>query len=149
MPLYTVRKLLTQFANDDPHEQVIAVTWERGDFPRVWDRIVGSFTGNLDQMLINATAEVLSAHCRHELNINLRDETADVVDEREIARCDAGELTMISDVLAEATDVIQDYLDNPALVATYADVCPKIERVLAAMKALRETLDRLPPPQDA
>jgi|HubBroStandDraft_4_1064222.scaffolds.fasta_scaffold2533341_2 hypothetical protein len=51
---------------------------------------------------------------------------------------------MISDVLADAEDRIQEYLDDPAYADAYAEVRSEIERVMAAMKALREKLDRAP-----
>ena len=56
---------------------------------------------------------------------------------------------MISDVLADATQHIRDYLDDPAFAQTYVGrLRVEIEGVLAEMERLREKLDR-PPAQDA
>jgi hypothetical protein len=56
---------------------------------------------------------------------------------------------MISDVLFEALDDIRGYLDDPTFAGTYSGVLrAEIERVLAEMEALRQSLDR-PPPRSA
>jgi hypothetical protein len=53
---------------------------------------------------------------------------------------------MISDVLAEACQQIQSYLDDPVFDKIYPrELRSQIERVAAEMDALRATLDRLPP----
>jgi hypothetical protein len=73
MPKYTVKELREAFADDDQNDTVIAVTWQRSDFPRVWDKLVAAFNNQWDDDLVNATAGCIQAHCS-DLGINLRDE---------------------------------------------------------------------------
>ena len=52
---------------------------------------------------------------------------------------------MISDVLADAAHEIREYLDDPTYSQMYAGkLRVEIEQVVAAMEALRETLDQPP-----
>jgi hypothetical protein len=52
---------------------------------------------------------------------------------------------MISDVLFEALNDIRGYLDDPVFAKAYSgELRAEIERVLAAMEALRERLDQPP-----
>ena len=52
---------------------------------------------------------------------------------------------MISDVLSEAHAHIQEYLDDPTYDKMYAgELRAEIQRVLPAMEALRQKLDRPP-----
>jgi hypothetical protein len=52
---------------------------------------------------------------------------------------------MISDILADATQQIREFLDDPTYAQIYAGkLRVEIEQVMAAMEALRETLDRPP-----
>jgi hypothetical protein len=52
---------------------------------------------------------------------------------------------MIGDVLSDATQQIREFLDDPAYSQIYAGrLRAKIEQVVAAMEALRETLDQPP-----
>jgi hypothetical protein len=52
---------------------------------------------------------------------------------------------MIADVLADAHQQIQSYLDDPIYAETYSgELRAEIERVMAAMESLRQKLDRPP-----
>ena len=53
---------------------------------------------------------------------------------------------MISDVLSDVIQEIREFLDDPAYSQVYAGkLRAEIEQVVAAMEALRETLDQPPP----
>jgi len=55
---------------------------------------------------------------------------------------------MISDVLSEAHESIRSYLDDPVFAGMYpGELRAEIERLLAVMEALRQSLDQ-PPPRD-
>lgn len=57
---------------------------------------------------------------------------------------------MISDVLADATDEIRSYLDDPAFRGVYVgEARAKVEAALVAMAAARELLDTPPARGDA
>ena len=52
---------------------------------------------------------------------------------------------MISDVLSDVIQEIREFLDDPAYLQVYAGkLRAEIEQVVAAMEALRETLDQPP-----
>ena len=52
---------------------------------------------------------------------------------------------MITDVLADASQQIREFLNDPAYSQMYAGrLRVEIEQVVAAMEALRETLDQPP-----
>jgi hypothetical protein len=54
---------------------------------------------------------------------------------------------MISDVLSDAIDEIQRYLNDPAFSRVYSgDLRDEIKRVIEQMERLRAKLDRLPAP---
>jgi hypothetical protein len=54
---------------------------------------------------------------------------------------------MISDVLVEAYDQIQEYLNTPEFADVYAGkLRDEIERLLKQMDTVRSELDRLPAP---
>jgi hypothetical protein len=52
---------------------------------------------------------------------------------------------MIGDVLSDASQQIREFLDDPSYAQIYAGrLRAEIEQVVAAMEALRETLDQPP-----
>lgn len=88
MPVYTVKELRENLAEDNQDDPIIAVIWQRSDFPRVWDRIIEAYTEDWNQQLVDATGDRLEALCSLHLDINLRQEAEDKLDE-EIERCEA------------------------------------------------------------
>ena len=64
MPKYRVRELREKLAEDDPNEEIIAIVWQRSDFPNVWDRIAAAYDDDWNVELVNATGDALEARCK-------------------------------------------------------------------------------------
>lgn len=65
MPVYTVSELRQKLAEDKQDDTIIAVIWQRSDFPAVWDRIISAFTDDdWNDDLVNATGDALAKRCK-------------------------------------------------------------------------------------
>jgi hypothetical protein len=60
MSVYTVSELRQKLAEDKQDDTIIAVIWQRRNFPAVWDRIISAFTDDdWNDDLVNATGDAL------------------------------------------------------------------------------------------